>query len=168
MNLYLPIIIEDVEITWRTFNQIVDEKEYSINVLLATFKNAKDQRQRGNIMHFTQIVHLLNIQKKQLQKNQIYYETSIQYVFNLVYDQIDVIQQEQKQKEKFLKIAIFIKYQGMKESIESIKIKNLSKVNTQKEENENLHKLTEIILRRYSHKFLERLRKILNNHELIT
>jgi hypothetical protein len=94
---------------------------------LNVLKTASEQRLRGNIMHNDQIFHLLKIQKKQLQNNLRYYETSIQNVLNLAYDQIYVIQQDQLQKVNFLKLLMYIKNQRFDESTENIKTKNLCK-----------------------------------------
>ncbi|XP_003425626.2 dynein regulatory complex subunit 2 isoform X1 [Nasonia vitripennis] len=165
MSLNLPVIKEDLQVAWRTFDRALDNKNYSISILLDALDDAEEQKRNDNNLQMYQIDGLIKVYEKHLNESNDHYRCSIEKTLDSERELIDETSREQEEKEAFLRTVIFSTKQGIEESIEVIQTKNLSKLDTRKEENDNIRRMSESLLKRRLHNFSGQLAGVLSDYD---
>ncbi|XP_058805646.1 uncharacterized protein LOC131672449 [Phymastichus coffea] len=160
----LPIVRNELEAAWRTFDRAIDDRDYSISVLLDELRISAEQKRRADIVHATEIDRLLELFKQHVDERRSRYEESIEQALDSVGQQVDQIEGEQE-KQLQLRALVFSTKIKHQEHMENINTKHLSKLDGLKEENDNVLRMASAILKRRLRNHSAELAGVLRDHE---
>lgn len=100
----------------------------SISILLDALNDAEEQKRNNDNLHMYQVDDLIKVYEKHLNERNNRYRCGIDKTLDSESKLINKVSREQEEKEAFLRTVIFSTKQGVEESIETIKTKNLCKM----------------------------------------
>nr|KAF7426973.1 hypothetical protein H0235_006667 [Vespula pensylvanica] len=159
MRAKMPIIKEDIETTWHTFDRIVDNKDHSIQVLINSLDEANEQYERSKSGHNEMIHRLFNIYKMKTKAISTTYQSKINEILNEV--NIDIIGFRQKGNEDLsqLQSIISIMQDNLDNSLNNTKSKTMSKIDSFVEDKINVRRLALVVKENEMNEFSADLQK---------
>ncbi|XP_035736836.1 dynein regulatory complex subunit 2-like [Vespa mandarinia] len=141
MRARMPIIKEDIETAWHTFDRVIDSKDHSIQILINSFDEAKEQYERSKNGHSEMIDRLFNIYEMKTRAISMTYQSKINEILNDV--NIDIIGFQQKGNEDLsqLQFIISIMQEQLDNSLNNTKSKTMSKIDSFVEDKTNMRRL---------------------------
>ena len=89
--------------------------------------SADEQKRRSDTLHIDQIHHLLKAYQQNLKENKSHYEETIETSLTATQEQVNEFEEEEKEKENYIRTVTFDTAQRNKDFMEKIENTNLSK-----------------------------------------
>ncbi|KAI4485821.1 hypothetical protein M0804_006310 [Polistes exclamans] len=141
MRAKMPIIKEDIETAWRTFDRIIDNKDHSIQILINSFDEAKEQHEILKNAHSAIIDRLFNIYNMRTSIISMIYESKINETLNEA--DIENIAFKKKRNEDLSQLQSIIRF--MQEQLDNLlsntKSKTMSKIDSFVGDKTNMRRL---------------------------
>ncbi|KAL2726559.1 dynein regulatory complex subunit 2-like [Vespula squamosa] len=141
----MPVIKEDIEHAWHTFDRVIDNKDHSIQILIKSLEEAKEQCERSKNGHSEMIRCLFNIYKMRMKAISTTYQSKINEILNEV--NTDIIGYRQKGNEDLsqLQSIISIMQEQLDNSLNNTKSKTMSKIDSFIEDKTNVRRLALVV-----------------------
>ncbi|KAI4494225.1 hypothetical protein M0802_009094 [Mischocyttarus mexicanus] len=141
MRAKMPIIKEDIETAWRTFDRIVDNKDHSIQILMNSLDEAKEQHEISKNAHSATIDRLFNIYNMRTRIISMTYESKINETLNEA--DIENIAFKRQRNEDLSQLQSIIRF--MEEQLDNLlsntKSKTMSKIDSFVGDKTNMRRL---------------------------
>ncbi|XP_024940133.1 dynein regulatory complex subunit 2-like isoform X2 [Cephus cinctus] len=168
MRAKMPVIKENLEVAWHTFDRTLDIKNYSISILMDALDEAEEQYLTNERAHIENIDKLMKLYGVKLQNEEMKYQNQLQDILDAANVENERISYEYKEEEVFFQDIMKVMKHRLDELLNNIKSMTISKVNELAEDNDNSRRIARNVLEKQIAKLRHRLRRVLTHYQKST
>ncbi|KAK2585465.1 hypothetical protein KPH14_010123 [Odynerus spinipes] len=141
MRAKMPLIKEDIETAWRTFDRVLDNKDNSIQVLMKSVDEAEEQIQRSKNSHCDMIDRLLNVYNMRTSAISTTYESKIGETLNEANFETTMFKHSSNESLSQLQCIIHVMQEQLDVLLGNTKSKTMSKIDAFVSDKTNVRRL---------------------------
>ncbi|CAB0029449.1 unnamed protein product [Trichogramma brassicae] len=165
-RLNLPIIKEDVRISWHAFEHELDNRDYSISILLNCQKETAGRKHKSDSLHAQQIDQLIELYRRKLLLGQEdEYCRHVKLSLGHEQDFYEAAAEAGERGQEHLRVSLFGGQEESERRLELLHSRTQSRLDTLIESNELVRKANRETLRRHSLEYKLQLTKALQDYE---
>ncbi|XP_014235440.1 uncharacterized protein LOC106658132 [Trichogramma pretiosum] len=162
----LPLIKEDVRIAWHAFEHELDNRDYSISILLDCQKETAGRKHKSDSLHAQQIDQLIELYRRKLLLGQEdEYRRHVQLSLGHEQDFYEAAAEAGERGQEHLRVSLFGSQEESERQLELLHSRTQSRLDTLIESNELVRKANRETLRGHSLEYKLQLTKALQDYE---